>query len=70
MCKILSDAAGGKPFYLACRTVERLFGVSRMAAWRWLESLQFYGIIEAQKKGRLEGRQATTWLYNAKEPRS
>jgi hypothetical protein len=62
MCRNLSPAAGGRPFYLACRTVQELFGVSRMTAWRWLQALQFYGVIEEVKKGTLNPRRATTWL--------
>jgi hypothetical protein len=65
MCKFLSEAANEGTFFLACRTVERLFRVPRMTAWRWLQSLQFYGIIEAQETGRLKNRQATTWRYTA-----
>jgi hypothetical protein len=65
LCRHLS-AAGGQPFYLSCRTVEKLFGVSRMTAWRWLKALQFYSVIECVKKGTLKGRQATTWRYTEK----
>ena len=70
MCKILSDAHGGGAFFLSCRTVERLFGISRMCAWRWLKSLEFFEIIAAVKTGTLKDRQATTWLYKQKVPSS
>ncbi len=65
LCRNLSKAAGGRPFYLSCRTVEELFGVSRMTAWRWLRALQFYGVIESVKTGTLKGLRATTWRYTA-----
>jgi len=67
MCQILSNTSGGGQFFLSCRTVEVLFGVSRMAAWRWLEALQFHGIIESITKGTLKNRQATTWRFTGKE---
>jgi Bifunctional DNA primase/polymerase, N-terminal len=67
MCRILSEAARGESFFLSARTVKRLFGISRMSAWRWLESLQFYGFIVAVKKGTLRGRQATVWRYTGKD---
>jgi hypothetical protein len=66
MCRNLSAAAGGRSFYLACRTVEKLFGVSRMTAWRWLNTLQFYGVIEPVKKGTLKDPQATEWRIVAR----
>jgi hypothetical protein len=66
MCRNLS-AGGSQRFYLSCRTVEELFKVGRMTAWRWLQSFQFYGILEPVEKGSKEGRQATVWLYTEKE---
>ncbi len=53
----------GQPFYLACRTLEKLFGVSAMTACRWFKSLEFYGVIERVRTGTLTDRQATTWRY-------
>jgi hypothetical protein len=61
LCRNLS--AGGRPFFLSCRTVEELFGVSRMTAWRWLQALQFFGVIKCLNKGTLKDRQATAWHY-------
>jgi hypothetical protein len=63
LCRNL--AAGDGRFFLSCRTVESLFGVSRMTAWRWLRALQFYRVIEVVpgKKGTLKGRRATEWRY-------
>jgi hypothetical protein len=62
LCWHLS-ASGARPFFLACSSVKELLGVSRMTAWRWLRSLQFYGLIEPIETGTLKGRQATTWRY-------
>jgi hypothetical protein len=62
LCRNLGLAGRGT-FYLSCRTVEELFGVARMTAWRWLQSLHFYGIIEPVKTGTLKGHRATTWRY-------
>ena len=67
LCRNLSAAVGGKPFYLSCRMVEKLFGVSRMTAWRSLKALQFYGKIECVKKGTLKNHQATTWRFISTE---
>src|SRR5262249_10575124 len=61
MCRLL--CAGNSEFYLSCRTVEELFGITRMTAWRWLQCLQFYGVIAPLKKGTMNDHQATTWLY-------
>jgi hypothetical protein len=55
--------AGGRPFFLAARAVETLFGVPRMTAWRWLQTLAFYGAIELVETGTLKDRQAKTWRY-------
>jgi hypothetical protein len=61
MCEALG-AAGG-PFYLSCRTVAGLFGVTHMTGWRWFRVLQFHGVLELVSKGTLRGHQATTWRY-------
>src|SRR5262249_18348720 len=65
LCRNL--AAADNTFYLSCRTVQELFGVGRMTAWRWFSALRFYGIIEPIKTGTLKGRQATTWRYVEQE---
>jgi hypothetical protein len=59
LCRYLAGADGR--FYLACRTVEALFGVSRMTAWRWLKALQFCGVIELLTKGTLKAHRASEW---------
>ena len=59
MCRNLAGE-GGK-FYLSCRTVQSLFGVGRMTAWRWLQALQFYGVLELIHKGTKRDRRATEW---------
>jgi hypothetical protein len=65
MCRILGKATSDRRFYLSCRTIEELFGVGRMTAWRLLQALQFYGVIELIENGTLKERQATTWRYTA-----
>jgi hypothetical protein len=65
LCSNLAVAAEGKPFFLSCRTVEELFEVPRMTAWRWLGLLQFHGIIVPVMKGTKRGQKATTWRYVA-----
>ncbi len=59
-------AVDGK-FFLSCRTVQTLFGVGRMTAWRWLQALQFYRVIEPEKVGTLKDRQATEWRFIGQE---
>jgi hypothetical protein len=63
LCRHLSAAAGGQPFYLSCRSVEELFGIGRMTAWRWLNTLRFYELIEPVQVGTLKQRRATTWRW-------
>jgi hypothetical protein len=62
-CRNLSEAAGGRPFFLSCRKVERLFDVSRQTAWRWLQTLQFYGVIELVRKGTKASQKASEWRF-------
>jgi hypothetical protein len=52
-----------EPFFLTYRTVGELFGIGRMTAWRWLQALRFYGVIEQVEPGTLKDRQAATWRY-------
>jgi Bifunctional DNA primase/polymerase, N-terminal len=61
LCRNLSTRDG--TFYLAAGTVEKLFGVSRTTALRWLQSLCFYGVIELTKTGTLKDRQASEWRF-------
>jgi hypothetical protein len=63
LCRNLSVATGGGSFFLSCRSVEQLFGVSRMTAWRWLGQLVFVGVIKAVQKGSKRSRRATTWIF-------
>jgi hypothetical protein len=63
MCRILAESTVDGTFLLACRTVEELFDVGRMTAWRWFQALQFHGIIELVNCGAMKGRRASTWRY-------
>jgi hypothetical protein len=66
LCRRLSEANNGGEFFLSCRKVEELTGVSRMTAWRQLNSLCFFRIIEQLSKGTKRGQQATVWRYLGK----
>lgn len=50
-------------FFLAVRTVESLFGWSRMTAHRRLKDLVLWGVIEEVQKGTKKNNQATVWRY-------
>ncbi|HZZ76906.1 MAG TPA: bifunctional DNA primase/polymerase [Gemmataceae bacterium] len=68
MCRILASTERRQRFFLSCRTVAEVFGVPRMRAYRWLESLQFHDVIRLLKKGRLKARKASTWKYQGGQP--
>jgi len=70
MCEHLSRADKVGRFYLGCRTVEDLFGVSRMTACRMFQALQFYGIIVCVENGMLRDRKATTWRFTGQGGRT
>jgi hypothetical protein len=63
LCRYL--AGEGKEFFLSCRTIEDLFSIGRMTAWRWLQTLRFYRVIEPAKIGTLKDRHATEYRYVA-----
>lgn len=68
---------GGTPFYLSARAAAKHLGmvmgesVSAMTAWRWLEALQFFGVIASDEIGSLSRisekagspMTATTWHF-------
>ena len=68
LCDRLQHHWGTQPFFLSCRKVQETLGLSRMAAWRMLQTLWFEGVIELDKRGRLarpgeETNVASTWWY-------
>ncbi|MCH8807867.1 MAG: hypothetical protein IH986_17515 [Planctomycetes bacterium] len=67
LCRELQRAAGDAPFYLSCRTAERLLGVNHMKAWKWLAGLTNDGVLREVEKGGQAGtaRRATRYRYVA-----
>jgi hypothetical protein len=68
LCDRLQHHWGEQPFFLSCRKVQQTLSLSRMRAWRMLETLRFDGIIKLHKRGRKaapgeDKDQATTWWY-------
>jgi hypothetical protein len=53
LCHLLQALAGPNPFYLACRTVQRLFGLkSHEQGANWLRILRKRGVLAEVRKGR------------------
>lgn len=46
LCRELQRDAGDGPFYLACRTAERLLGIDHATAGRWFRVLLADGVLE------------------------
>ena len=62
-CRELQRARGDAPFFLSCRTVQQLFGLSSpREALRRLSAHQALGIISLIERGNQTGR-ATRWRY-------
>jgi hypothetical protein len=52
LCYQLQVLAGNAPFYLASRTVQKLFGhPTHTTAWTWLRALVALGILDPVNKG-------------------
>jgi hypothetical protein len=60
-------AGPGGQFFLGVNTVAELFGVPRTTAWRWLQSLQFFGVLRLATKGSKTGRRASEYQVIAPE---
>ena len=63
VCRELQKMADGKPFFLDCRAVGELFGVTHRAAWKWLDSLCALGVLEKIRSGSLKERRANDYRY-------
>src|SRR5262245_503888 len=64
LCRELQRASGDEPFYLACRTVQRLFGhPSHTTAALWLNGLCRTGLLKIVQKGGPETQRATRFIY-------
>jgi len=60
----LQQLAGGNPFYLSCRTAQRICGVSSaMTISRRLKRLVDDGILELVESGTWLGKRASTYRY-------
>ena len=69
LCWELQSAAGqGKDFFLAVRTVGRLFNVSAMTGGKWLNLLRRFGIIQATEIGNQRTMKATRYRYTGADP--
>ena len=65
LCRELQRAAGERPFWLACRTVQRLLGVGRVTAGRWLGLLVDDKILFLVEKGSRQTGRASRYCYIA-----
>jgi hypothetical protein len=64
LCRNLQAATGNAPFFLSCRTVQRLLCKKfEMDAHRLLKGLQRHGLLEEAEKGSMAGRRATRWWF-------
>lgn len=64
LCRDLQRFNGEKPFYLAVRTVQKLFGLaSPRTAHQWMKGLQGLKIIQPVEKGGPETYRATRFRY-------
>ncbi len=65
-CRELQRSCGEGPFYLACRTAGRLFGVDHTTANRWLFLLVEEGVLEIVEPGQRAKQLATRYRYLGK----
>ena len=63
LCRELQRVSGEAPFFLACRTAGKLFGVDYTTASRWFFLLRNDGLLEEVEKGSLIKRRASRYRY-------
>src|SRR5690606_17314800 len=63
LCRLLQARAGGKPFYLGCRSAAEVLGVSHMTVSRWLTTLMAEHVIKLVTPGDRLKRRASEFLY-------
>jgi hypothetical protein len=64
LCWHLQQYAGNEPFYLSCRTVQRLFGLeTHTQGARRLGGLVRYGVLEVEVTGGRKTNKATRYRY-------
>lgn len=68
LCCELQRATGDGPFYLAVRTVGRLFDIDPGTASRWLGLLRHDRILEEVEKGSQKTRRASRFRYLPNHP--
>jgi hypothetical protein len=61
-CRRLSNAGGEAPFYLSCRKLAKLRGDSKDTAYRDLQALVGFGVLEVAKRGTI-GAHGTATRY-------
>ena len=70
LCKELQADAGGKPFPLAVRVIERELHIPIATASFWMRLFCDDGILEPASVGKLSTRLASTYRYVADRPGS
>jgi hypothetical protein len=64
LCHLMQALAGPEPFYLACRTVQRLYGLrTHEQAASWLRLLRKKKVIDETTKGGPASMRATRYYY-------
>lgn len=64
LCRELQRNAGKDPFFLSCRTVQRLFELPQpMSARRWLKGLHAVRILAIEEKGSIQTGKASRFRY-------
>jgi hypothetical protein len=63
LCRELQQEVGDEPFFLATTTIEKLFDLNRMRAWRWLQGLARDGVLECVDRGSSEERRPGRFRY-------
>jgi len=63
LCRELQRSWGKEPFYLSCRTVEKLFSVAYSTGSLWLRGLEGCGVIKIIIKGDEISMKASRYRY-------
>jgi len=63
LCRELQEVNGKQAFYLDCRTVGDLFGMSKKTAWKWLDTLCVLGVLKKVSTGSLKTRKANEYRF-------
>jgi hypothetical protein len=64
LCRELQSASQSNPFYLSCRSVEKLIGISYQLANKWLYMLTIDRLIQVETPGTSgPGGKATRYRY-------